>query len=432
MKLKLLFTFFFISTCVFAQSEVYLFKDTTGKLSLEEVIKKPFQLQEENVLEPYSESVYWFKIPKDTTDGKYSFKLLYNRIYSSSAYKNDKELNKLKNKRFITYEFTREYDVYVKVSPTLHSFIPFELKTVEESNAKETKELLLNGFYYGFAFLVIIYNLCYFLLFKDEAFLYYALFLGSILFSIYMMDGMLVFYKVSEKTDQFLMILAYYCISYFSSKFASNYLFIDNYYPKLKYFSYSIGTIIILLGILYLSNKNFYFLITLNILLFLLLTIYWFCSVFLFKSSVYVRILTLAYVIILFSGIDYYVLKYLGVSILNTNNTSIKIGAFIEMVILSVAVLYRMKTLRDDNHEMRLEIIDYSSRIKNLENTQKEKNNINKLSIREKEVFDLIIIGKSNKEISDELNISVNTVKFHLKNVYEKLNIKNRKEALNY
>ena len=33
--------------------------------------------------------------------------------------------------------------------------------------------------------------------------------------------------------------------------------------------------------------------------------------------------------------------------------------------------------------------------------------------------------------ISAELNISVNTVKFHIKNIYEKLNIKSRKEALN-
>lgn len=432
MKFKLFFIILFISSCVFAQSEVYLFKDTTGTLPLEEIKKRTFQLQTENILEPYSDFVYWFKIPKNVTKSEYSFKLTYNRIYNSSAYQNDKELSRQKNKRFISYKFFRVSDVYVKVIPTFHSFIPFELKTIKESNAKEIKDLLLNGFYYGFAFLVVIYNLCYFLLFKDDAFLYYALFLGSILFSIYMMDGMLVFYNVSKEVDILLMILAYYCVSYFSSKFASSYLFIDNYYPKLKYFTYSIGVIIVLLGILYLSYENFYFLLALNILLFLLLTIYWFCSVLLFKKNVYVKILNLAYIIILFSGIDFYVLKFLGTSILNTNNTSIKIGAIIEIFILSVAVLYRMKTLRDDNQEMRLEIIDYSSQLKSIENTQKEKNSIDRLSIREKEVFDLITKGKSNKEISDELNISVNTVKFHLKNIYEKLNIKSRKEVLSY
>jgi DNA-binding CsgD family transcriptional regulator len=51
-------------------------------------------------------------------------------------------------------------------------------------------------------------------------------------------------------------------------------------------------------------------------------------------------------------------------------------------------------------------------------------------SIREKEIFDLIIIGNSNKLIADSLNISVNTVKFHVKNIYEKLHIKSRKEAI--
>ena len=64
--------------------------------------------------------------------------------------------------------------------------------------------------------------------------------------------------------------------------------------------------------------------------------------------------------------------------------------------------------------------IDKESKIKDIEN----------LSIREREVFDLIVIGKSNKEIALEVNVSINTVKFHVKNIYGKLNIKSRKEVL--
>ena len=55
---------------------------------------------------------------------------------------------------------------------------------------------------------------------------------------------------------------------------------------------------------------------------------------------------------------------------------------------------------------------------------------IENLSSREREIFNLIAIGKSNKEIANDVNISVNTVKFHVKNIYGKLNIKNRKEVL--
>lgn len=52
------------------------------------------------------------------------------------------------------------------------------------------------------------------------------------------------------------------------------------------------------------------------------------------------------------------------------------------------------------------------------------------LSEREFEILNLTISDKTNKEIADTVYLSVNTVKFHLKNVYEKLGVSNRKEAL--
>jgi LuxR family maltose regulon positive regulatory protein len=37
----------------------------------------------------------------------------------------------------------------------------------------------------------------------------------------------------------------------------------------------------------------------------------------------------------------------------------------------------------------------------------------------------------SNREIGDRLFISENTVKFHLKNIYSKLGVKRRSQAIN-
>lgn len=54
------------------------------------------------------------------------------------------------------------------------------------------------------------------------------------------------------------------------------------------------------------------------------------------------------------------------------------------------------------------------------------------LSIQERKVFNLLKEGKSNKEISQELNIGLNTVKTHVSNVYSKLSINSRKEALEF
>ena len=51
------------------------------------------------------------------------------------------------------------------------------------------------------------------------------------------------------------------------------------------------------------------------------------------------------------------------------------------------------------------------------------------LTVREKQILELIAGGQSNKNIARELNISDGTVKVHVKNILRKLNLKSRLEA---
>jgi LuxR family maltose regulon positive regulatory protein len=55
---------------------------------------------------------------------------------------------------------------------------------------------------------------------------------------------------------------------------------------------------------------------------------------------------------------------------------------------------------------------------------------INPLSQRELEVLHLIIEGATNKEIADELVLTVNTVKRHISNIFGKLHVSNRAQAI--
>jgi DNA-binding CsgD family transcriptional regulator len=52
------------------------------------------------------------------------------------------------------------------------------------------------------------------------------------------------------------------------------------------------------------------------------------------------------------------------------------------------------------------------------------------LSKREKEVVQLVLQGKSNKQIALSLNIAVRTVEFHLRNVYAKFKVSSRIELI--
>lgn len=53
------------------------------------------------------------------------------------------------------------------------------------------------------------------------------------------------------------------------------------------------------------------------------------------------------------------------------------------------------------------------------------------LSKRETEVIETLITGATNKEIGEQLFLSESTVKTHLSNIYQKLEVKNRVEAVN-
>jgi len=52
------------------------------------------------------------------------------------------------------------------------------------------------------------------------------------------------------------------------------------------------------------------------------------------------------------------------------------------------------------------------------------------LSVREYEVLEHLAIGKSNKEIARDLHISPNTIKTHVSQIFQKLDVQRRAQAV--
>ena len=52
------------------------------------------------------------------------------------------------------------------------------------------------------------------------------------------------------------------------------------------------------------------------------------------------------------------------------------------------------------------------------------------LSNRESEVAELVSKGLSNKEVANQLFVTEKTVKFHLTNIYKKMNVKSRAQLI--
>lgn len=57
---------------------------------------------------------------------------------------------------------------------------------------------------------------------------------------------------------------------------------------------------------------------------------------------------------------------------------------------------------------------------------------LDKLTMRELEVLQFLGIGATNQDIANRLVLSENTVKVHVHNILEKLNLRNRREAAQY
>jgi DNA-binding NarL/FixJ family response regulator len=56
---------------------------------------------------------------------------------------------------------------------------------------------------------------------------------------------------------------------------------------------------------------------------------------------------------------------------------------------------------------------------------------LEKLSVREREILDYLARGYRYKEIADKLFISTETIRTHIRNIYEKLHVQSRMEAVN-
>ncbi len=111
------------------------------------------------------------------------------------------------------------------------------------------------------------------------------------------------------------------------------------------------------------------------------------------------------------------------------------ISAFLIIILLSFIYLLRRNNdliLENKNSELQ----KYVLQIKQLKTMMKDKSNIEdhiksfNLSKRETEVLEYIILGLSNNEIAEKVFVSKNTIKTHVKNIYSKLEVKSRIQAM--
>lgn len=124
---------------------------------------------------------------------------------------------------------------------------------------------------------------------------------------------------------------------------------------------------------------------------------------------------------ILFIGAMYLLLGEVAIK-LQWNET---VYALIALITSSFAIPFIWAKIEFTKAKVILEEIQNS-------NNQKEEefqHKLDQLSFKEKEVLNLILSGKSNKEICSHLFIEHSTLKSHINHIYKKLEVRSRKEV---
>lgn len=422
------------------QFSISYLKDLDTKETIQSISKKELTPLESPNL-GFKNGVYWFKVVLlENTNSKYIvFDLPETTISKITVYNNAEKIPyvHLNNTHFSLLINSKPKNTiyFLKAHFNREVYFPLNIKVYRTSQLTEKYNFFMNGVYYGFALMVLIVNLFFYFSLKDTTFLFYCFFLIAITLVISGYDGLLgTVLPVSFLAYNNL--FTHFLISIFGALFANQFLNIKYYLPK----SNRIGVCLLFIAmcnyLLFIPTHQYLFVAIANTFSLLALLHYWIIGVMLLKKHKFAKFFVLGYSLVLFSSFLFIIHVDWGLNTYAVSLDLIKFGSLFEMLILTYAITYRVTILQNENERFKKEIKNYLNKINLLKSTttiEADMENLitkNNLSDREADVLLLIFKGYTNRRIGDELFISLNTVKYHIRNIYQKLNINTKNEAI--
>ncbi len=315
---------------------------------------------------------------------------------------------------------------------------------------QETVALILNNLYYGLSLMAIVFNIVLYRIFKDRRFILYSMLQLSLLLIFFYEDGMFYFLSRGVFYMKHYLVWNIAVCATLAGLFAYHFLDLKNNMPHFRRWARPFIAGIFGSVLLYTLTEILFFRYLASVFFYLFPGICLYQAIRMFRKDVYARFLLVPFGVIILISAFYTFHKYFEWPLLSFFDMHVvRLTHIMGIVGISFILVYKVKTIQDEN-EMYRESLD--SHLHVLETLKKAHTELLKngngneanhprqeiiaelrsqydLTERELEVLRCIQERWSNQEIAEKLCISLSTTKYHVGNLYFKLDVKNRKEA---
>ena len=311
-----------------------------------------------------------------------------------------------------------------------------EITSIENSNYQNSGDTAMfgKGMFYGVTIMVFLLNLICFFLFEEKIFLYFSLTITALVATFMSIDSLFPLIGINgienmEAMHSTLFFLATTAGAFFASK----YLTLEESYPKLKWIAASLLGFSLLMVISSWTSDTAFFSSVVNVTSFSVLALYFSAGITLFEKKNYVKLYVIALSIPLLFSLDFFVFNKVGVNFLSTENSHLKAAALFEMFLMTFAIVYRMRALKEEqaNRQTEMRIFLKRQEVLNRTNTEKLIEDIYLENVimqydldgLEIKLLQYISEGKDNAKIARKLKTTEDEIELLTKELYNKLEI---------
>ena len=360
--------------------------------------------------------------------------------------------------RFPQYRFVADppnvYYIHVLRQMQQHpGTMQVSIQSRGDFDTHESRRLYSMGVYYGLALMSVVFNLVFYLAFRDKRFIMYCGLLFTTFLSSFCEDGLIHYFSDGQWSPEYLIVWSYCTTAVFSLPFTYYFLSLESVLrPYRKWYWLSTG-LLIAGALVYTATGIVNIYHGLEALCLLLAFVCVYLAIRRFRRDVYARFLVFAYSLLLLTAVCYVMYLYSDPEVYKYFD----IGTFrmvsgMEIIIISFAIIFKVKALQEQNERYRNELDKYLRKLeferstKNIEVIEKNGSKESlyssptkveiagelrtKYDLTDREVDVLLCIweGLTNNEIAEKLFVSLSTVKYHVSNLYTKLDVKNRNQ----